>query len=107
MGNSPLPAAHQSARSLQVHRLLDGLVLILVLLGEGPVHDGTQEVRVQFPRAGGSGEETHDESNDDDGEAAQHVEVQVGETVQHEGLLWARSSAQTVVRHGERVNWLR
>lgn len=82
-----VPAAHQSARSLQVHRLLDGLVLILLLLREGPVHDGTQEVWVQFRRAGGAGEEAHRKSHGDDGEAAQHVEVQVGETVEHERLL--------------------
>lgn len=52
------------------------------------MHDGTQEVRVQFPRAGGSGEEAHHKSYDDDDAATQHVEVQVGEPVQQEGLLW-------------------
>lgn len=51
------------------------------------MHDGTQKVRVQVSRVGGASEEADQNPDSDSGEAAQHVEVQVRETEQQEGLI--------------------
>jgi hypothetical protein len=63
------------------------LVLILLALGQYPVYDGAQKVRVQVPRAGGASEKADENPDGDGDEAAQRVEVQVRETEQQEGLI--------------------
>lgn len=75
-----------SSRAPHSYCLLDRLVLLLVL-GECPLHDGTQKVRVQVSWAGGASEEADENPDGDSGEAAQHVEVQVRETEEQEGLI--------------------
>jgi hypothetical protein len=52
-------------------------MVLLLVLGECPVHDGTQKVRVQVSWAGGASEEADENPDDYSGEAAQHAEVQV------------------------------
>jgi len=59
--------------------LRDRLVLLLAL-GECPVHEGTQKVWLQVSWAGGASEEADENPDCDSREAVQHVEVQVRET---------------------------